>query len=172
LFFPWHPGTPTTIKKPGMKNGRKTIMYDWEYMNEPILTTIRRKPKSLANNGSYKVFLRLWIVAGLFMLGMTLLELFAGTMYTTIVFAACNQLSDFFGIDAGTMTTLASEALLKGKNILMLVELALSGLFFINAYYCRRILESGRYIQHLEQAVHTETSMLLKDKEREFEAAE
>ena len=106
------------------------------------------------------------------MLVVAALEYSGGYLYNGIIAAASKELAEFFGLEAETLSSLASQALVKGQLLLVSGEVLLAGLFFLCAHYCRRIIARSKYIILLEQAALKQSSMLIQDEEREYEAAE
>jgi len=153
-----------------MKIRKSTKQYDLELNNKPLHATLDRRPAGVKHTLIHHTFFFFWLFAGISTIGLIVVELKTSMMYTAIISMASNQLADFFGLDPETISGLASDALVKGKLFLLGGELFMAVLFFVCAYYCRRLVARSRYIEQLEGAALIQTQTILKEEEKEYVA--
>ena len=154
-----------------MKNKKKVLGYDADYAASPLHTTLKRRSRRLRQIRTHRVLQVVWSVAGILLSGITIAELTSNVVYTSVIRLASDDLAVFFGLDPETLASLASQGLTGWKAGIIAIELFLGALFFVCAWYCRRLIARSMYILQLEEAALTETSQLLREEEKIYAAS-
>lgn len=151
---------------------RKHDPYDLEYRNNPLNTTIKRRPAFVKHIFFHRLFFFTWLLIGLISLVLLLAELMGGMVNKYLL--KISQQDDRRETETkpaevyGFISQYASPVSLG----LIVVFAFFSFLFLLCAYYCARLIKRSQYIRQLEKAAMAETAFILKEKENAYRAKE
>jgi hypothetical protein len=149
---------------------RKNKNYDIEYFNDPLHTTIKRRPAFVKHLFFHRLFFVTWLLLGLLFLAMLISELARGVFFKFIMREISILVANTTGARSRDVYQFIVTYAAPYRHILMTCFGFLAFMFLLCAYYCSRLIKRSKYIIDLEEAALAANSFLLSEKRRDYQA--